>query len=386
MPNVPQIPPTKSRHSSCVAAQQFVGDDGAVGAVFLDLPAIVDGDGQIVAPAPGRARDQRAHVRLGASPVVMDDVQHALPRRRVHGQPRCRGFAQRPQRIGRDVRMHHVEVVRMAFQQKRHVARPELGLLPDEGSAAGMHDERIVREHVAPSCARGAQAQVVLLAITRAEDRVEDAHRVEHRAAQEEAESDARRDVGVRRHSRRGNRRSVGVGIAPGPPRVVLAEARERADLRVVRERRDRADRRVGGRAMQERIQPAAGDDRVGVEQDDVRARQLHPAIGRPGEAQVDLVAKQQHLRMAEPLEFREVRRDGRIGRRVVDQHQAHVGPQMREHARHAGADIGRRVVHRHHHVGGVERHCAGHSPRRRCHQSRTRSQGSENHQRALCR
>ena len=236
---------------------------------------------------------------------------------------------------------------------------PSSAFLPDEGSPAGMHDERVVREHVAPSCARGAQAQVVLLAVTRAEDRVEDAHRVEHRAAQEEAESDARRDVGVRRHRRRGDRRSVGVGIAPGPPRVVLAEARERADLRVVRERRDRADRRVGRRAMQQGVEPAAGDDRVGVEQDDVRARQLHPAIGRPGEAQVDLVAQQQHLRM------RASRSSSAKYAAMAGSGDASSISTRRTSGRRcastlvdAGADIVRRVVHRHHDVGGVERHC----------------------------
>ena len=275
----------------------------------------------------------------------------------------------------------------MAFQQKRHVARPELGLLPDEGSAAGMHDERIVREHVAPSCARGAQAQVVLLAITRAEDRVEDAHRVEHRAAQEEAEADAGRDIGVRR--------------ARPPPQSPQRRRRDRARSGHGLSSQKRGNEQISAlfengvivpivASVAAQCRSASSQPRVTIVSELSRTTSERdscmPRLAVPVKPRLTSLRSSSTCGCAKPLEFGEVRRDGRIGRCVVDQHQAHVGPQMREHARHAGADIGRRVVHRHHHVGGVERHCAGHSPRRRCHQSRTRSQGSENHQRALCR
>ena len=73
----------------------------------------------------------------------------------------------------------------------------------------------------------------------------------------------------------------------------------------------------------------------------------LHSAVGGPGEAQVHLVAQQDDLRMRALRELREKPRNPRIGRGVVDQHHAHVGPQVREHAVDARAHVVRRVVHR---------------------------------------
>ena len=99
-------------------------------------------------------------------------------------------------------------------------------------------------------------------------------------------------------------RRAPAPGSAPGRPRIVLAKARKRTDLRVVRERRDGPDARIGRRAMHDRVEPAGGHDRVGVEQDDIRARQLHSAVCRTGEAQVLRIAQQHDLRMRALLEL----------------------------------------------------------------------------------
>ena len=191
------MPPRNSRQRSCGPRANSNVTTVAVGAMLLDLPAVVDRDGEVVPPAIARAGDQRAHVRLRAAAVVVDDVQHAAPGRLRHREAHGRRFAQRPHRIGRDVRVHHVEVVRMPLEQQRHVARAELGLLSREGASAGMHDERVVGEHVAPARARGAQAQVVLLAVAQAERHVERPDRVEQRAPHEHAEAHAGGHVGI---------------------------------------------------------------------------------------------------------------------------------------------------------------------------------------------
>ncbi len=137
---------------------------------------------------------------------------------------------------------------------------------------------------------------------------------------------------------------------------------------------------------MQQRIEPALRDDRVGIKEHDVRARKLHAAIRRAGEANVVLVSQQHELRMRQALELGEILGNARIGRRVVDQHYAHVGAQMRQHARYAGPDIRRRVVHRHDDVDGDAARDDRHPPRTRFHHSRMRSHGSEIHQRTLWR
>ena len=282
--------------------------------MLLDLPGVVDGDRQVVPPALARRADERAHVRLGAAAVVVDDVQHAPPRRGGHGEAHRGGLPQRAQGVGGDVGAHHVEVVRVARHQQGHVARPELALLPGERAAARVHDERVVGEHVAPAGARGLQAQVVLLAVAQPERGVEAADFVEQRAAHVHAEAHARRQVRIGGHRRPGQCGAHRLGIRTRRPRVVRAEARERADLRVVRERRDRARARVGGGTVHDRVEPAGGDDRVRVEQHDVRARQLHAAVRRAGEALVALVGEQDDLRVRALREQGEVRGDPRVG------------------------------------------------------------------------
>ena len=273
----------------------------------------------------------------------------------------------------------------MALEQHAHVALGDLGLAACERFLARVDDERIVGEHVAPARPRGAQAQVVLFAVSRAESfGIEEPDVVEHRAAQVEAESDAGRQVGIHRHRRRGDGCVDGAGIRARRPRVVLAEAREREDLGVVRERRDRPDARIGRRAMHDRVEPTCAHDRVRVQEHHVGPRQLHAAIGRSGEAQVPFVPQERELRVAALRELREQRRDARIGRGVVDQDDAHVRPQVREHALDADAHVVRRVVDRDDDVDDEVRRRA-HSRIFR-HKARRRIHGSETHQRRLCR
>ena len=83
-------------------------------------------------------------------------------------------------------------------------------------------------------------------------------------------------------------------------------------------------------------------------------------------------------------------RRDPRIGRRIVDEHDANVGPQVIEHARNARSHVVRRVVHRDDDVDDVVRldvRLRGlRHGRSLCIQARTRIHGSAIHQRALWR
>ena len=95
-------------------------DHSAVRAVLLDLPAILDRDREVVAPAIAGTRDQRAHVRLGAAAVVMDDVQDAARRGTASIAIRISASSRTgAKRIGRDVRAHHVHVMRMTLEQQR---------------------------------------------------------------------------------------------------------------------------------------------------------------------------------------------------------------------------------------------------------------------------
>ena len=119
-------------------------------AMLLDLPVVADRDREVVPAALARRGDQRAHVVLGAAAVVVDDVQHARARGPCDAQMRRRAsFAQRPQRIGGDVVAHHVEVVRMALEQQRHVALRRARAFVRERAPAEMQDERVVAQHVA---------------------------------------------------------------------------------------------------------------------------------------------------------------------------------------------------------------------------------------------
>ena len=52
----------------------------AVLMVLLDLPAVADGDRQMMAIPVARSIDQRTRVMLGAAAVAMNDVQDAVGR------------------------------------------------------------------------------------------------------------------------------------------------------------------------------------------------------------------------------------------------------------------------------------------------------------------
>ncbi len=257
----------------------------------------------------------------------------------------------------------------------------EFGLLLRERAPAGVHDERIVGEHVAPAGARRPQAEVVLLAVARAERRIEHADR--RRAARAAGTCRSRRrSEGPDRSAPPPPRapRRTGSGIAPRGPGIVLAEARERADLGVVRERRDRADardrspRNACSASSQPRVTIVSELSSTTSARDSCMPRLAVPVKPRLrslrssttcGCARRSSSAKNAAMR--------------RIGRSVVDQHQAHVGTQVREHARRHRR--GRRPARCRPAPRCRRRRaaCAGaHPPRTRCHHSRTRSHGSE--------
>ena len=228
----------------------------------------------------------------------------------------------------------------------------ELGLLPGERTAADVHDERVVGEHVAPAGARGAQAQVVLLAVAQAERQVEDADRVDQRAADEQAEADAGRQVGIGRHGRRGERRAHRLRIARRRGHGLFSQKRGNEQISALFENGVIVPMRgsVAAQRSSASSQPR-GDDRVRVEQHDVGARQLHAAVGRPGEAEVALVAQQRRPAERAPLEFGEVRgdrRDRATRRRSAPAARRDAGARARSRR---SAHVVRRVVHRHHDV-----------------------------------
>ena len=199
-----------------VAATEFAKRRAAVGAVLLDAPAIAAYRGERVTDAAARALDERARMSLGAASAV-NDVQDAQGRPEhavVRGQ---RGFAQRLQRIARDVIAHEVEVIRMPLEQDRGVANAERLLRAFERAAAGMQHERFVAQHVAKPRSVRTQAKIVLLAVTCAEGCVERANRVDQRAADVQAEADAGRKVRIvrDRRGRDGGAHSLGISSLP---------------------------------------------------------------------------------------------------------------------------------------------------------------------------
>jgi hypothetical protein len=145
----------------------------------------------------------------------------------------------------------------------------------------------------------------------------------------------------------------LGVRITFTRPRVVFAEPGKRADLRIVGERRDRRDPRIRRRAARECVEPVARDDRVGIEQHDICARQRHAAIRRRGEPDIARIGKQRDARIAALLEFAKDVAHAAIRRRIVDQHETKRSCREREHARHAAPQVVRGVVDRDDDVDG---------------------------------
>ena len=348
--------------------------------MLLDAPGVAVDEGQRVPGVTARGLHQATYVRLGTAPAV-NDVKHG-GRAGMHaivGRPRR--LAECADRVLGEKVAHEVEVARMALEQQRGVAYAKRLLRSHERPASHVHDERVVAEHVAPARPRGAHAEVVLLAVARAECRIEHPDFVEQRATNVEAEADPGRQVRVARHRSRGDCGTHRFGIGSRWPFMVAAEQRIRTDLRVVGKWSDRADSGVGGGAAQQRVEPAGGDDRVGVEQDDVRARAAHAPVRRSREAEVRIVGEQRHVPEPARGDFVEQRPDRRIGRRVVDEHQPVVAAGVGEHGLHAAPQVVGRVVDGN---DDLDRHVARrraafgpHLPRKRCHHRLTLIHGS---------
>ncbi len=209
----------------------------------------------------------------------------------------------------------------MALEQQRHVARAELGLLAGERLPARVRDERVVGEHVAPSRARRAQAQVVLLAVAQPERHVEHA--------------DCRRAARGGRTCR-SRRPSAGPDRSgPRPRRAPRAPVRGRCRPATALFTQKRGNEQISALFENGVIVPCRGSVAaqcmiasshpaltiVSELSSTTSARDsCMPRLAVPGEAEVALVAQQDHLRVRTPLEFAEVLRDPRIRRRVVDQ------------------------------------------------------------------
>ena len=78
--NVAHIPPMNAGHVSSLPAREFERPHRAAVLMGLDLPAVADGDRQMMAIPVARSIDQRTRVMLGAAAVAMNDVQHAVGR------------------------------------------------------------------------------------------------------------------------------------------------------------------------------------------------------------------------------------------------------------------------------------------------------------------
>ena len=207
--------------------------------------------------------------------------------------------AQRPDGVGGDARRTRSRYSRWRFEQQRRVALGQISSLFAE-RAPPRWSTKASSHRTFPIAGSGcARAEVVLFAVTQPEPRVETADRVYERAADVEAESHAGGKVGIRRHRRELQCRHQRRGVVRFRPRVIGAEARQRADLGVVRKRRDGADLRIGRGAALELVEPASRHDRVRVEKHDVgpRARFAHAAIRRQRKAEIALVREEPHLR-----------------------------------------------------------------------------------------
>src|SRR5689334_1577048 len=127
----------------------------------------------------------------------------------------------------------------MTLEQQSDVPLRERGALVAERAPSEVQNEGVLAEHVAIACRSGSQAQIVFLAVAEAEDRIEVPDRIEERAPDVEAEADAGGQIGIRGHRGAFERRQQRLEVAVARPRIVDAETRQRADLRVVREGRD---------------------------------------------------------------------------------------------------------------------------------------------------
>ena len=136
---------------------------------------------------------------------------------------------------------------------------------------------------------------------------------------------------------------------------------------------------------MLERVEPAMRDDRIRVEQNDVRASACNATVGGGGESAVALVVQQDDAGIVPLRELAEKHGNAGIDRRVVDQHERERIRGAAEHALDAAPGVVRRVVDRHD-DSHARRAIARHAVRIRFQSRRTRSKGSRSHQRTLSR
>ncbi len=262
-------------------------------------------------------------VILGAAAVSVDDMQHPGKRFDETAVSRSGQNAKRAERIGVDVIANEIEIARMTRDQQRHIALRQLAPRAAERAAPRVHDKCVVAEDVAEARGRRAHAEVVLLAVAQSEDRIERSDGINQGAADVQAEADASRNVGIRRRSDFAKRACHERRIAIRGPRIVFAEPRQRADLGVIRKRRDRADPPVRRRTAGKRVEPALRDDRIRIEQHHigVRTRVRHATIRRQREAEILRVREEFETGEDSRSQLVEVARDCIVGRRVVDEH-----------------------------------------------------------------
>ena len=294
-------PRRKSRPRFVGATLEFERAHAAVAAVLLDLPAIADGNGDVVAPrvaATRRSACARAS-RCRRRDRACTCSTRFTPASRC--EARSARLAHRPQRIGGDVVAHHRPVMRMPRERAvAGCARRARALRPANerppvwttkaSSASTLRQPGVAR--------RAGRNRSPRHSRRRTPGRTCRCHRSPRggRTCRSRRRS-AVRGMSARRQLRAHAR--IRSGIVAVMPSVVLAEARKRADLRVVGKRRNRRDARVGCGAAQQRVEPAARDDRVRIEQHDVGARPLHAAVRRRREAEIALVAQELDARIA---------------------------------------------------------------------------------------
>jgi hypothetical protein len=222
------------------------------------------------------------------------------------------------------------------------------------------HVGRVV-EDVHEAGRRRAHAEIRLLAVAHSETtRVEVPHPIEERPTHVETESDAGRQPRIARRRDAVDERREAVHVVTGGHRVLGEEARQRADGRVIGERRHGPHLGRRARGTRQLLEPAGGHLRVAVEQHDVAlSRGFDTAIRRGCEAAPLGLAKNQRLAVVATCDCVERSLHRLFLGSVEDDHQA-VTPEraVGEHARQTAREVRGRTVHRHHdvdpgHVGG---------------------------------
>ncbi len=215
--------------------------------------------------AAGR-RDQRMHVILGSTAVIMNHMQDAACLRGEDTVVRLRELAQRPEGVGSNVVAYQRAIGRVAFHKDGAVALREVAALVAERPASRVQHEGVVAQYVAIAGGHRSHAEIVFLPVAQAENRIERAHRIERLAADVHAEADAGGQLRIRGHRGVPQRLHHRFRITAGWPRVVLAEVRQRADFGIVGERSRRADRRIRVHATCECFEPSGSHDSIGIE------------------------------------------------------------------------------------------------------------------------